>query len=188
IHTYYTQSYFTARIMGADEKTLLNNYLTLAEKQWTQFGVYEQAMIALTMQRNGKPEVAAAIIKSLLERAQQSDDLGMYWPKNQAGYYWYQSPIETQSLLIELFTEAGNNTKTVDEMKIWLLRNKQNSNWKTTKATAAPGDALLLKGSNRLADSGSSKIKLDGKALESLKPEVKADAGTGYIKTSWVDE
>jgi len=87
-----------------------------------------------------------------------------------------------------LFTEAGDNTKAVDEMKIWLLRNKQTNDWKTTKATAAACYALLLKGSNILADTGKSVIKLGGKALDELKPDVKADAGTGYIKTSWVDE
>jgi uncharacterized protein YfaS (alpha-2-macroglobulin family) len=123
-----------------------------------------------------------------LETAQQSDDLGMYWAKNLQGYFWYESPIETQSLLIELFTETGDNAKAVDEMKIWLLRNKQTNDWKTTKATAAACYALLLKGNDLLADTGKSTIKLDGKPLEELKPEVKADAGTGYIKTSWVDE
>src|SRR5471030_1748599 len=145
-------------------------------------------MIALTMQRFKKPDITAQIERSILETAQQSDDLGMYWAANRQGYFWYDSPIETQSLLIELFTEAGDNAKAVDEMKIWLLRNKQTNDWKTTKATAAACYALLLKGSNLLADTGRSVIKLDGKPLEQLKPDVKADAGTGYIKTAWADE
>ncbi len=169
-------------------QTLLANYLELAAQQWTKKSVYEQAMIALTMQRNKKPEVAQKIIRSLLETSQQSDDMGMYWAKNQLGYYWYQSPVETQSLMIELFTEAGNNEKVVEEMKTWLLRNKQANNWKTTKATAAACYALLSKGSDWLADNNStSTIKLNGKALTELKPDTKADAGTGYIKTNWTD-
>ncbi|MCR8559784.1 hypothetical protein KXD93_19195 [Mucilaginibacter sp. BJC16-A38] len=188
IHAYYTQSYFTAREMNADQKALLRSYLQLAAKQWANKGVYEKGMIALTMQRNQKPEVAQAIIKSLMETAQQTDDMGMYWAKNQRGYYWYESPIETQSLLIELFTEAGNNPKAVEEMKIWLLRSKQTSNWQTTKATAAACYALLMKGDNWLADQAVPEISLGGKSLSELKPDVKADAGTGYIKTAWVDE
>ncbi len=188
IHAYYTQSYYTNRAMSAEMQTLLANYLRLAQNQWKYKDVYEQGMIALTMQRNKKPKVAQTIVRSLIETAQHTDDMGMYWDKNQLGYFWYQSPVETQSLMIELFTEAGNNDTAVEEMKIWLMQNKQTNNWKTTKATAAACYALLLKGDNWLVDNGSSEIKLDGKNLTDLKPDLKADAGTGYIKTNWADE
>jgi len=188
IHAWFTRSYFLNKSMSHDSKAALETYLKWAADNWKYRNAYEQGMIALTMQRYKKPAITAMIERSLLETAQQSDDMGMYWAKNRQGYYWYDSPIETQSLLIELFTEAGDNAKAVDEMKIWLLRNKQTSDWKTTKATAAACYALLLKGSNLLADTGKSTIKLDGKLLEELKPGVKADAGTGYIKTSWADE
>ena len=188
IHAWFTRSYFLDRPVTADLQKMLNGYLAWAQDAWTTRNVYEQAMIALTMNRYKKPAVTAQIERSLLETAQQSDELGMYWANNRQGYFWYESPVETQSLLIELFTEAGNNDKAVDEMKIWLLRNKQTNDWKTTKATAAACYALLLKGNDLLSDTGKSTIKINGKALEELKPDVKADAGTGYIKTSWVDE
>jgi len=187
IHAYYTQSYFIQRKMPAAIQNLLDDYLQKAEAQWGNKGLYEQGMIALTILRFNKPDVAKKIIASLIERSQQTDELGMYWAKNQSGYFWYQAPIETQCLMIELFAEAGD-AKDVEEMKIWLLRSKQTSNWKTTKATAAACYALLLKGDNWLADMGTSEIKLDGKNLNDLKPGLKAEAGTGYIKTNWVDE
>lgn len=188
IHAWFTRSYFLDKPLSSDLKNALNTYLKWAQDEWTYRSVYDQGMIALTLQRYGKPAVTAQIEKSLLETGQQSDELGMYWAKNQQGYFWYESPVETQSLLIELFTEAGDNQKAVDEMKIWLLRNKQTNDWKTTKATASACYALLLKGSDLLADNGNSTIKLDGKQLTDLKPDTKADAGTCYIKTSWIDE
>jgi uncharacterized protein YfaS (alpha-2-macroglobulin family) len=188
IHAWFARSYFLNTPLHKELKAALSAYLAWAADNWKFRNVYEQGMIALTMQRYRKQEITAQIERSLLETAQQSDDLGMYWAKNQLGYFWYESPVETQSLLIELFTEAGDNTKAVDEMKIWLLRNKQTNDWKTTKATAAACYALLLKGSNLLADTGKSTIKVDGQLLEQLKPGVKTNAGTGYIKTSWADE
>lgn len=188
IHSYYTQSYFTARTLKPEVKALVDNYLALAEKQWLSEDIYEQGMIALTMLRNNKADVAQKIIRSLTERAQSTDDMGMYWAKNTWGYYWYQSPVETQSLMIELFTEAGGQDKAVEEMKIWLLRNKQTNDWKTTKATAAACYALLLKGDNWLADKGTSNIELDNHPLTELKPGLKAEPGTGYIKTNWADD
>ncbi|OCX53085.1 hypothetical protein BEL04_01850 [Mucilaginibacter sp. PPCGB 2223] len=188
IYSYYTKSYFPAEAATAEMKELQANYLQHAERQWLHLGVYEQGLIALTMLRDGKPEVAKAIIHSLTENAQQSDELGMYWAKNRLGWFWYESPIETQSMLIELFTEAGNQDKAVAEMKIWLLRNKQTNSWKTTKATAAAVYALLLKSEDWLAEQTPAEIKLGGANLQSLKPDIKTDAGTGYIKTAWADE
>lgn len=150
--------------------------------------MYQQALIALSMLRYGKPEVAKSIIRSLMETAQQSDDAGMYWAKNQSGWYWHQSSIETQSLMIELFTEAGNQSKAVEEMQVCLLRNKQTNNWRTTKATAAACYALLIKGDDLLSTTASSTIKLNGKLLTEMKPDMRAEAGTGYIKTNWANE
>jgi hypothetical protein len=188
VHAWYVRSYYTDKTMVPVLKSIFNSYLKRVQDQWVTQSIYEQGMIALTMLRNGKPLVASAIIKSLKETAQTSDEMGMYWGKNMVGYYWYQSPIETQSLMIELFTEAGNNDKAVEEMKIWLMRNKQTNNWKTTKATAAAVYALLLKQEDWLQGGTTSEIKLDNKPLAELKPDLKADAGTSYIKTSWVDE
>lgn len=188
VHAWYVRSYYTDKAMEPVLKSISNNYLKRAEDQWVTQSIYEQGMIALTMLRNGKPLITKAIIKSLKETAQTSDEMGMYWGKNIVGYYWYQSPIETQSLMIELFTETGGNDKAVEEMKIWLMRNKQTNNWKTTKATAAAVYALLLKQEDWLKAGVASEIKLDNKPLAELKPDIKADAGTGYIKTSWIDE
>ncbi|MEN0052401.1 MAG: alpha-2-macroglobulin family protein [Mucilaginibacter sp.] len=188
IHAWYARSYYVNKPMSQALKTIFNNFLKRAENQWISQSIYEQGMIALIMQRNERPLVAKAIIRSLTETAQQSDELGMYWGKNQSGYYWYQSPVETQSLMIELFSEAGNQDKAVEEMKIWLLRNKQTTNWKTTKATAAACYALLSKQSDWLQANVPAEITLNETPLKELKPDVKADAGTGYIKTSWADE
>jgi len=187
-HAWYARSYYADQKMSASLKRAFDNYEQRAEKQWIKQSLYEQGMVALTMLRNGKPQVANAIIKSLKETAQRSEDMGMYWGKNMQGYFWYEAPIETQCLMIELFTEAGGNEKDVEEMKIWLLRSKQTSDWKTTKATAAACYALLMKQDDWLSPDNTSDIKLSGKELTELKPDIKADAGTGYIKTSWTDD
>lgn len=188
IHAWYALSYFKNRETSTEINIIRAHYLARAGRQWAQQPEFEKAMIALTLYRFDEKETAAQIIKSLLETAQQSDELGMYWATNKPGYYWYQSPVETQSLMIELFTEAGNNTKAVEEMKIWLLRNKQTNNWRTTKATAAACYALLIKGDNIIANTTQINISLNNKPLAALKPGIKAEAGTGYLKTTWVDE
>jgi uncharacterized protein YfaS (alpha-2-macroglobulin family) len=188
IHAWYARSYHPNAVTGEKIAVEKQKYITRATNQWLKQPVYQQALIALSMLRYGKPQVANAIIRSLMETAQQSDDAGMYWAKNQSGWYWHQSPVETQSLMIELFAEAGNQSKAIEEMKIWLLRNKQTNNWRTTKATAAACYALLMKGTVLVSTTASSTIKLNGKPLTEIKSGLQAEAGTGYIKTTWADE
>ncbi len=188
IYAWYARSYYPDAVMNNELKEVRSDYLSRAMKYWTSKGLYEKGMIALTMQRSGKPDIAVKIIRSLMETAQQSNEMGMYWPNNRSGWFWYESPVETQALMISLFTEVGGQSKAVEEMKIWLLRNKQTNNWKTTKATAAACYALLMQGNKLLTAENNTSIKLGGKLLNELKPEIKAEAGTGYIKTSWVDE
>ena len=54
--------------------------------------------------------------------------------------------------MIEAFTEIDNDPLTVDDLKTWLLRQKQTRHWGTTKATAEACYALLLGGSDWLTE------------------------------------
>ncbi len=130
---------------------------------------------------------------SLKENAITSEELGMYWKENTSSYYWYQAPIETQALLIEAFTEIGAtiqsetaNLTDVDNLKIWLLKNKQTNRWKTTKATTEAVYALLLQGTDWLETTEFVNITIGGKKINPLTLEdSKIEAGTGYYKTAW---
>jgi hypothetical protein len=143
-------------------------------------------MIALALHRYNDKSTPMAIIKSLKENALYNEEMGMYWKDNYEGFYWYQAPIEAQALLIEAFDEVANDKKSVDDLKVWLLKSKQTQNWKTTKATTEACYALLLRGTDWLATESNveivmGNIKVDPKNL----PDSKQEAGTGYFKTSW---
>ncbi|MBK7692454.1 MAG: hypothetical protein IPJ31_15585 [Bacteroidetes bacterium] len=70
----------------------------------------------------------------------------------------------------------------VDELKIWLLKNKQTQHWKTTKATADAIYALLLNGTYWLATQPEVEVMLGKKQIQSK--EQTQEAGTGYFKVS----
>ena len=76
----------------------------------------------------------------------------MYWKITGRSPYWYQAPIETQALMIEAFNEIAKDSKTVEELKVWLLKEKQTSSWKSSKATAMACYALLINGQNLLSE------------------------------------
>lgn len=188
LHYLFSSANFKHQPDNSEGEEAYNYFYKQAEKYWTQFSIYEQGLIAITMHLNGNIEIANKIVRSLKERAKQSEELGMYWTENRSGYFWNQAPIETQALMIEVFSEIANDSKAVEDLKIWLLRNKQTTHWGTTKATSEAIYALLSTDKKVLASNETLEIKLGGKSLNELKPNLKPEPGTDYVKTSWLNE
>ncbi len=169
--------------------TAVNYYQNQTIKFWNDYNLYAKGQIALSLFRSDKKTVANQILKSLKENSITSNELGMYWKSNVAGYYFYQAPVETHALMIAVFTEIENDEKTIDNLKIWLLKNKQTNRWKTTKATTEAVYALLLSGSDWTAITEMVAIKVGEKEINPSEIDVvKVEAGTGYFKTSWNGE
>ncbi len=194
----YSRSFFKDVKMSANTQEAFDYFFKQSQTYWLQFNNYAQGMIALANHRNPVPKtgihVEQLIIASLKEKAIKHEELGMYWKgMMDGGYYWYQAPIETQALMIEAFNEIGTNKDDVEDLKAWLLKQKQTTDWKTTKATAEACYALLLQGTDLLANDDLVDVKVGKYYIDySAKPstnkyakQVKADPGTGYFKTAW---
>ena len=177
----YMRSFFKSNTVKAASATAYSYYMDQSRKYWLQQNRYMQAMIALVLHRSGDTKTANAIIASLKENAVINDETGMYWKDNRPGYYWYQAPVETQALLIEAFGEITKDNNAVNDMKLWLLKQKQTQHWGNTKATAEACYALLLQGSDWLANQPEVTIAL-GQTTVSGKDN--AEEGTGYFKTT----
>jgi len=186
----YARSFFSDIKINNNNKDAYNYYFGQAKQYWINQDKYSQGMIALTLKRSPEAKtgvpIEQKIVQSLKEFSTSNEEMGMYWKDNTAGYYWYQAPIETQALMIEVFDEVANDTKSVEDLKIWLLKQKQTQNWQTTKASAEAIYALLLKGTNLLASDKLVEITIGKTLIDPKKIDgVNVEAGTGYFKTSW---
>jgi uncharacterized protein YfaS (alpha-2-macroglobulin family) len=106
------------------------------------------------------------------------EEMGMFWRELELSWWWYRAPIETQAMMIEAFDEVMGDKQAVEDCKVWLLKQKQTQDWKTTKATADAVYALLLRGTNLLASDALVEVSLGG---EKIEPE-KTEAGTGFYE------
>ncbi|MCI2229801.1 MG2 domain-containing protein [Polaribacter sp. MSW13] len=182
----YMRSFYPSISLDKNTTKAIDYYSNQTTKYWNAYNLYAKGQIALSLFRSDQKAVAHKILKSLKEHSISSKELGMYWKSNTSGYYYYQAPIETQALLIEVFSEIENDTKTIDKLKIWLLKNKQTNRWKTTKATTEAVYALLLNGSDWISVTEMVDISIGDKSIDPKKLEnEKVAAGTGYFKTSW---
>ncbi|MCK4359567.1 MAG: hypothetical protein KAW92_12680 [Candidatus Cloacimonetes bacterium] len=182
----YSRSYFKDIPINDRNEKAFNYFKGQAKKYWLNKSKYMQGMIALALHRYDDKETPKNIIASLKEFSLYSEEMGMYWKDNYAGYYWYQAPIEIQALFIEAFDEVTHDKESVENMKVWLLKQKQTQDWKTTKATVEACYALLLKGIDFLENDKLAEITLGNKLIDPFEiDDVKIEAGTGYFKTSW---
>ena len=193
LHYLYMRSFYTDIKKSKEVDKITQYYQTQIQKYWLSRSLYAKGLMALVSHRNEDSKMANKILKSLKETSVTSKELGMYWKANSNSWYWYQAPIETHALLIEAFSEIGHgihsetkHLETIDNLKIWLLKNKQTNRWKTTKATTDAVYALLLQGNDWLSVTEMVDVVLGGQKIAPSKLEnVKIEAGTGYYKTSW---
>jgi len=177
----YMRSFFTEYRIADASQTAYKYYRGQSQKYWLSNSKYMQAMIALSLYRTQDEKTPVAIIHSLKENAINKEELGIYWKEwTTGGYYWHQAPIESQAMMIEAFTDIDRNVNTIDDLKTWLLKQKQTQNWKTTKATAEACYALLLGGTNWLAEEKEVTINLGNTTVSST--DNATEAGTGYFK------
>ena len=176
----YGRSFFLKdKAISDQNRPAFDYFVGQAKTYWTkQSSRQAQAHVAIAMKRLNDLPTAQAIMKSLTERSQRDDEMGQYWAEAENAWFWYQAPIETQALLIEAYDEVLGDAESVEECKIWLLKQKQTQAWKTTKATADAVYALLLRGSDRLASTKLVGVTWGGERVQPAEVE----AGTGFFE------
>ena len=83
----------------------------------------------MILNRKGDSELAKIISTSLREHATTNDDFGELWEKNTNGYYWYNSSIDTHVALMLALAEVDYNKEEIENLKLWLLKQKQTQSW-----------------------------------------------------------
>jgi uncharacterized protein YfaS (alpha-2-macroglobulin family) len=176
----YGRSFFLEdKPIAAKHKEAVNYFLGQAKKYWLELAVRQsQGHLAIATKRFGDEATAKGIMASIKERSVSNEEMGMFWRELELSWWWFRAPIETQALMIEAFDEVMDDTKSVDDCKVWLLKQKQTQDWKTTKATADAVYALLLRGDNLLASDALVEVSLAG---QKIKPQ-NVEAGTGFYE------
>jgi hypothetical protein len=181
LHYLYARTLFPRWPIDGEAGAVAHFYQEHAAKNWLSYGLQEQAMLALALHRLGDHTTPALIMESLKQRATSSEELGMYWKDFTSGMDWNSFPTETHALMIEAFDVVAKDDASVNALRTYLLKLKQTTDWKTTKATAEACYALLLTGDAWLDDAQAPAIVVGNETIKADKKE----AGTGAIEQTW---
>ena len=174
----YALSFFKEQNSDKDFATAKKYYLGSLDKEWTSFNFNQRSKGALVLFRNGKEKTAKLMIQSFKECAQKNEQIGMYWPKK---YFSFESHIATHANIMAAFAEIDQNQEMIDQLRVWLLTQKQTTMWENSASTADAIYALLMRGSDWFEEGKEVTLRF-GNTPISTEGGV---AGTGFIQRRW---
>ena len=147
-----------------------------------------KAFAAIVLAKAGKIKEAQKFIASLKEHLTKTDELGMFFDFNNSPYTWSGMKLRTHVTVMEALSLVGGNDAIVEEMKLWLLKQKQTQQWHSPLASVDAIYALLMKGTNLLDHQENVRISIADETLQTTSPDKTTIPDLGYIKRTFTQQ
>lgn len=141
-----------------------------------------KAQCAVILQAAGRKAEAAEFEASLKEHLVTEEEVGAHFAFNDGRLGWLMLPAMAHVAAMEALARFDGNEALLEDMKLWLLKQKQTMAWNTPVTTADAVYALLCGGRNLLEDDGQVNLKLGKTTWSTADSEV---AGLGYVKKTF---
>lgn len=172
----------------AANKAAYAYYLSKVKELLPSASMDTKAIAAIVLDKAGHKKEAQEFVASLKEHLTKTDEQGMFFAFNANPYAWGGMQMQAHVDVMEALELIGGNNETVEEMKLWLLKQKQTQQWDSPVATADAVYALLMKGTNLLDNQGDVRIVIANEVLETVTPSKTTVPGLGYIKRSFTQK
>lgn len=153
IHYLYICSLDKVAMKGAD-KAVNDYFITKLENRSAGYTIYGKALVAIVMQGAGRTKQAAELVQSIKEYSVYTSEMGRYFDTKKALYSWRNYKIPTEVAAMEAVYRVSPDVKMLNEMKQWLLKQKQVQMWESSVATADAVYAFLCMNGNKLNSTG----------------------------------
>lgn len=165
VKSYYKDSFAVSK----ENQAKIDLKLTELKKDWVKLSLYDKARLALITHRKGDKDWAKQIINQLEESSVIDETYGMYWKENSNKNYYYYNAAEVQALIIEAYKETEMSQDKIQRLNAWLLSQKLQTNWGTTKSTTQSLYAFLLSQQDTRPEKGSVQIQVGNEKLDAGK-------------------
>ena len=172
----YWEKEYPLKNKGANLKTLVIAKAKTAKiTDFTFFGLHRSALL---FNNYGLKEVSKKLMTYLKETSTDTETQGVYWKQNLNDWGWYSSKTVNHAGALEAFNKlTPTDENFIEEMKIWLVTQKEVNSWGSSRGTAEVIFTILNSGKSwTSAESDKAEITWGGKALN---PQTQA---TGYVK------
>ena len=168
--------------LTANPKALKNLVIKKAKtakiSEFTFFGLHRAAML---FDQYGLKDVSTKLMTYLKETSTNSKTQGVYWKQNLDDWGWYSSKVVNHAGALEAFnTLKPNDIQFIEDLKIWLVTQKEVNSWRTSRNTAEVIFTILNSGKSwTTPESDKATIVWGNKDMSQAQQKA-----TGYIKMS----
>lgn len=146
-----------------------------------------KAKAAVVLLKAGHRTEAGDFLASIEEHLIREEETGAHFAFADTPNGWGGMPVPTHVAAMEALAEGGGRETLTEEMKLWLLKQKQTNAWDNPVATADAVYALLCRGTDLSATQGAARITLGETVLETRPQDTDALAGLGYLKQTYTE-
>ncbi|WP_160137536.1 alpha-2-macroglobulin family protein [Chryseobacterium sp. c4a] len=174
----YWEKQYPLKGKGANLKTLVKEKARTAKiSDFTFFGLHRAALL---MNNYGVKDVSDKLMNYLKETSTDTKTQGVYWKQNLNDWGWFSSKVVNHAGALEAFnTLKSNDQQFIEDMKIWLVTQKEVNSWGSSRGTAEVIFTILNSGKSWTgAESDKATIVWGGKEIV---PQTQA---TGYVKST----
>ncbi|WP_374446365.1 alpha-2-macroglobulin [Epilithonimonas sp.] len=178
----YWEKEYPLKAEGAKLKSaVISKAKTEKITDFTFFGLHR---LAILFNNYGLKEVSKKFLTYLKETSTETETQGVYWKQNLNDWGWYSSKTVNHAGALEAFQKLSPNDENfIEEMKIWLITQKEVNFWGSSRGTAEVIFTILNSGKSWTSPaSDKAEITWGGKQLN---PQTQA---TGYVKQSISNE
>src|SRR5690554_3481030 len=183
VKSYYTDSFAVSK----ENQARIDQRLEALKKDWVKLPLYDKARLILVLHRKGDTNWAKQIIHQLEESSVIDETYGIYWKENSSKNYYYYNAAEVQALIIEAYKEAEMPQDKIQRLNAWLLSQKLQTDWGTTKATTQSLYALLLGRQDVNLEKGSIQIQVGNEKINTGKA-TETEQQIGNYSYRWTRE
>ena len=113
--------------------------------------IQDKSVMATVMDAAGKKNEAKVLLQSVMEYMVSNEEMGSYFDTYKAGYSWCNYRIPAHVSAMEAIMRLGENKEALlDDMRLWLLKQKQVQVWNTPISSVNAIYAFLADGGSRL--------------------------------------
>lgn len=174
----YWEKQYPLKGKGATLKSLVKQKAKTAKiTDFTFFGLHRAALL---MSNYGLKDTSDKLMNYLKETSTDTKTQGVYWKQNLNDWGWFGSKVVNQAGALEAFnTLKPNDQKFIEDMKIWLITQKEVNSWGASRGTSEVIFTILNSGKSWTGpESDKATIIWGGKELN---PQTQA---TGYVKST----
>ena len=178
----YWEKEYPLKNKGANLKTsVIAKAKTAKFTDFTFFGLHRSALL---FNNYGLKDISKKLMTYLKETSTDTETQGVYWKQNLNDWGWYNSKTVNHAGALEAFNKLTPNDETfIEEIKIWLVTQKEVNSWGSSRGTAEVIFTILNSGKSwTSAESDKAEITWGGKALN---PQTQA---TDYLKQAIISD